>query len=242
MQSALAVSQAKYWHLRQVDLFSGLASAELRRLGELVDTDLREQGEAIYRVADLSDRIYVLKSGTIKLTRTSADGKELILYYVRPGEVFGETAITGQELRNGTATVVEDAFICSIRSDDLEGYLGRNPGLALELSRIISRRKQKIENRVIDLVSKDVRTRLAQALSELVTDFGCAEERGTLIDLPLTQSDLAQLVGSTRETTSTIFNEFRRDGWVDSEGRSIWVLDPEALIDYSWDQQSGKAA
>jgi CRP/FNR family transcriptional regulator len=242
MQSALAVSQAKYWHLRQVDLFSGLPSAEVRRLGELVDTELREQGEVIYRVGDLSDTIYVLKSGKIKLSRTSEDGKEMILYYIRPGEVFGEIAITGQELRNGTATVVEDAFMCSIRRDDLEEYLGRIPGLALEFSRIIGRRKQQIESRVIDLVSKDVRTRLAQALSELATDFGCEEERGTLIDLPLTQSDLAQLVGSTRETTSTVFNEFRRNGLVDSEGRSIWVLDPEALIDYSWDQRAGKAA
>jgi len=242
MQSALAVSQAKYWHLRQVDLFSGLASAEVRRLGELVDTELREQGEVIYRVGDLSDTIYVLKSGKIKLSRTSEGGKEMILYYIRPGEVFGEIAITGQELRNGTATVVEDAFMCSIRRDDLEEYLGRIPGLALEFSRIIGRRKQQIESRVIDLVSKDVRTRLAQALSELATDFGCEEERGTLIDLPLTQSDLAQLVGSTRETTSTVFNEFRRNGLVDSEGRSIWVLDPEALIDYSWDQRAGKAA
>ncbi len=242
MQSALAVSQAKYWHLRQVDLFSGLASAEVRRLGELVDTELREQGEVIYRVGDLSDTIYVLKSGKIKLSRTSEDGKEMILYYIRPGEVFGEVAITGQELRNGTATVVEDAFMCSIRRDDLEEYLGRIPGLALEFSRIIGRRKQQIESRVIDLVSKDVRTRLAQALSELATDFGCEAERGTLIDLPLTQSDLAQLVGSTRETTSTVFNEFRRNGLVDSEGRSIWVLDPEALIDYSWDQRAGKAA
>ena len=132
--------------------------------------------------------------------------------------------------------------MCSIRRDDLEEYLGRIPGLALEFSRIIGRRKQQIESRVIDLVSKDVRTRLAQALSELATDFGCEEERGTLIDLPLTQSDLAQLVGSTRETTSTVFNEFRRNGLVDSEGRSIWVLDPEALIDYSWDQRAGKAA
>jgi CRP/FNR family transcriptional regulator len=242
MQSALAVSQAKYWHLRQVDLFSGLATSEVRHLGELVETDLREQGEAIYREGDLSDTIYVLKSGKIKLSRISEDGKELTLCYVRPGEVFGELAITGQELRNGTATVVEDAFICSIGRDHLEGYLGRNPRLALEFSRIIGRRKQQIESRIIDLVSKDVRTRLAHALSELAADFGYDDDRGTLIDLPLTQSDLAQLVGSTRETTSTIFNEFRRDGLVDSEGRSIWVLDPEALIDYSWDQRADKAA
>jgi CRP/FNR family transcriptional regulator len=242
MQAALAVSQAKYWHLRQVDLFNGLGSADVRQLGELVETELREQGDTIYRVGDLSDTVYVLKSGKIKLSRTSEDGKELILYYIRPGEVFGELAITGQELRNGTATVVEDAFICAIRREHLASYLDRNPGLAMEFSRIIGKRKQQIESRVMDLVTKDVRTRLADTLSELARDFGIEEDEGLRIDLPLTQSDLAQLVGSTRETTSTIFNEFRRDGLVQSEGRSIWLLDHEALIDYSWHQRAGKAA
>jgi CRP-like cAMP-binding protein len=242
MHSALAVSQAKYWHLRQVDLFNGLASSDVRQLGELVETELREQGDTIYQVGDLSDTVYVLKSGKIKLSRTSEDGKELILAYIRPGEVFGELAITGQELRNGTATVVEDAFICSIRREHMNEYLTRNPKLAMEFSRVIGKRKQQIEARVIDLVTKDVRKRLADTLSDLASEFGIEEDGGVRIDLPLTQSDLAQLVGSTRETTSTIFNEFRRDGLVEAEGRSIWVLDLDALIDYSWDQRAGKAA
>ena len=73
-----------------------------------------------------------------------------------------------------------------------------------------------------------------RGLAELARDFGIPEKRRVRVDLRLTQSDLAQLVGSTRETTSTVFNEFRRQGLVDSEGRTVWVLDPETLDRYAW--------
>lgn len=114
MESSLAIAQAKYWHLRQVALFAQLAAPEVRRIGELFDTALVEAGERIYQFGDPADRIYILKSGRIKVTRASSTGKEFILYFISPGEIFGELAITGKEFRTGTATVLEDAFICAI--------------------------------------------------------------------------------------------------------------------------------
>ena len=234
MESSLAVAQAKYWHLRNVELFEGLAGAEVRRLGDLFDTELIEAGEQIYQFGDVADRIYIVKSGKIKISRTSDDGKEFILYFIKPGEIFGELAITGRGLRSSTATVLDDAFVCTIRTEHFEQLLIRHPVVALEISRIVGRRKDRTEKRVLDLVTKDVRTRLAHTLAELCEEFGEEEEGRIRIDLRLTQSDLAQLVGSTRETTSTIFNEFRRNGMVTSEGRTIWVLDRETLGEYAW--------
>ena len=237
MESSLAIAQAKYWHLRQVALFAQLAAPEVRRIGELFDTALVEAGERIYQFGDRADRIYILKSGRIKVTRASSTGKEFILYFISPGEIFGELAITGKEFRTGTATVLEDAFICAIDRVHFEAFMLRHPEVSLHVSRVIGRRKDSTERRVLDLISKDVRTRLANTLAELATDYGTPEERGVRIDLRLTQSDLAQLVGSTRETTSTMFNEFRRAGLVDSEGRTVWVLDPEALGGYALDRR-----
>lgn len=233
MESSLAIAQAKYWHLKQVALFAQLAAPEVRRIGEHFDTALVEAGEKIYQFGDLADRIYILKSGRIKVTRASSAGKEFILYFISPGEIFGELAITGKELRTGTATVLEDAFICAIDRQHFEDFMMRHPVVSLNVSRVIGRRKDRTERRVLDLISKDVRTRLANTLAELATDYGMREKRGVRIDLRLTQSDLAQLVGSTRETTSTVFNEFRREGLVDSEGKTVWVLDPEALGGYA---------
>lgn len=232
METGLAVAQAKYWHLKQVDLFEGLPSSDLRTLGDFFDVELFEEGQEIYRVGDRSDRIYILKSGKVKLCRTSEDGKELILGFVGPGGVFGELAIADEEVRGETARAVEDAFVCSIHSDKFEEFLVRHPEVALQIAAIIGTRKTAIERRVLDLVSKDVRTRLAHTLVELADAYGIPDEKGTRIDLRLTQSDLAQVVGSTRETTSTVFNEFRRAGLVDSEGRHLWVLNREALVAY----------
>ncbi len=234
METSPAVEQAKYWHLKQVALFAELESTEVRRLGGHFDTELVEAGERIYQFGDLAERVYVLKSGHIKITRASDDGKEFILYFISPGEIFGELAITGRERRTGTATVVDDAFICAVDRHHFEAFMLRHPEVSLEVARVIGRRKDSTERRVLDMISKDVRTRLAHTLAELARDFGLVEKRRVRIDLRLTQSDLAQLVGSTRETTSTVFNEFRRQGLVDSEGKTVWVLDPDALDRYAW--------
>jgi len=110
----------------------------------------------------------------------------------------------------------------------------RHAGVALEVVRVIGDRKDSTERRVLDMISKNVRTRLAHTLTELAADFGVRERRGVRVDLRLTQTDLAQLVGSTRETTSTVFNEFRRQGLVASEGKAVWVLDTETLGGYAW--------
>ena len=234
MESSLAIAQAKYWHLKQVVLFAGLASNDVREFGEYFDTELIETGRRVYEFGDMADRVYVVKSGKIKITRTSDGGKEFILYFIRPGEVFGELAITGQERRSGSATVIDDAFVCTVGRQDFERFMLQHPAVSLEIAKIIGRRKERTEGRMLDLVTKDVRTRLARTLAELAAEFGRPDKSKTLIDLRLTQTELAQLVGSTRETTSTVFNEFRRNGLVDSEGKRIWVLDSEALGKYAW--------
>jgi len=227
-----AAAQARYWHLKQVAMFGGLPGTDIRRLGEHSETGLVEAGQHVYQAGDPADSVYVLKSGRIKVTRAE-DGKELILYFVSPGEILGELTITGCRRRSGTATALEDAFICAIGGAYFEELMLRHPKVAVEVVRVIGGREERAEKRALEMISKDVPTRLAHMLVELAADFGERKRRGVRLDLPLTQSDLAQLVGSTRETVSTVFNEFRRAGLVDSAGRTIWVLDPGRLEGYS---------
>lgn len=229
METALAVSQAKYWHLKQLVLFAQLSDWELRQLVNIADLRLFKEGEDVYRDGDLADRLFIVRTGKAKLHKAMAGDKDVILTFVGPGELFGETAITGEETRHESATVMEDAFMCMIDRDRFHGYLLEHPDLALRITRIISERKRAVERRVIDLLSKDVRTRLAHALVELADRYGESDDKGVRIDLRLTQTDLGQLVGSTRETTSMAFNDFRRRGYVDSKDRIVWVRDLEAL-------------
>lgn len=229
MQSALAVSQAKYWHLKQVGLFSMLADWELRQLVNIADLRLFKRGEEVYVRGDLSEHFFILRTGKVKLFRETDDGKQIILGFQGAGDIFGETAATGEPYRVDSAKVVDDAFICMINRDRFAGYLLEHPDLALQITRVIADRKQRIEQRLLDLLSKDVRTRLAHALADLASRYGQQDETGLRIDLRLTQTDLGQLVGSTRETTSMAFNGFRRGGLVQSRDRVIWVLDQAAL-------------
>ena len=232
METALAVSQAKYWHLKQVDLFKTLADWELRQLVNIADLRLFKRNEDVYREGDLSDTFYILRTGKVKLYKVTPDGKEIIFSFEGPGRVFGENSVIGEECREDCARVVDDAFICMINRDRFQGYLMEHPELALQITRIIAERRKAIERRVLDLLSKDVRTRLAHALAQLADAYGEPDERGVRIDLRLTQTDLGQQVGSTRETTSMAFNDFRRDGLVAAKDRVIWVLDREALARY----------
>lgn len=232
METALAVSQAKYWHLKQVGLFSTLADWELRQLVNIADLRLFKRGEDVFLTGDLSEHFFILRNGKIKLYRVTDDGKEVIFGFHGPGDIFGETAVTGEPYRSDSARVVDDAFVCIIDRDRFAGYLMEHPDLALRITRVIAERKQAVEQRVLDLMSKDVRTRLAHALARLADRYGQQDEDGLRIDLRLTQTDLGQLVGSTRETTSMAFNAFRRSGLVRAKDRVIWVLDRDALAAY----------
>jgi CRP/FNR family transcriptional regulator/CRP/FNR family cyclic AMP-dependent transcriptional regulator len=228
METALAVTQAKYWHLRQLSLFATLPDWQLRQLVKISDLRLFKRGEEVYRAGDLSSSLYVLRTGKVKLSRESA-GKRVVLGFPGPGEMFGETAVTGQVTREDDATVIEDAFVCIIDRDRFASLVEQSPGLALHITGVVSRRKARVERRLLDLLTLDVRTRLARALVDLVDRFGVEDEGAAMIDLRLTQTDLGQLVGSTRETTSMAFNAFRRSGWVRSKDRQIWVTDRDAL-------------
>jgi len=107
--------------------------------------------------------------------------------------------------------------------------------VALWITRVVGNRLKRIEARMQDILFGDVRARLAHTLAELALDFGDEHSAGRRIRHHLTQTDLAELIGSTRETTSTVFNEFRRDGLVDREDGLIIVSDLEALRHYPGD-------
>ena len=230
MEAALAVAQAKYWHLKQVDLFTCLEDWEIRQLGGFSDLRLYRSGESLYRPGDSSDRLYVIRSGKVKLFKPVGDRRAIILGIHGEGEILGELAVFGEEVRHEHAEVVDDAFLCSIDRDRLRSYLSAHLDLTLRIAQVVAGRKDRAEKTIVDLLSKDVRRRLAQLLLRLVGHYGIPDGGlGLRIDLRLTQTTLAQMVGSTRETTSMAFNEFRRGELVDSQDRWVWVRDEEGL-------------
>ena len=232
MGTALAVSQAKYWHLRRMGVFQSLADWELKQLVKFADLRLIKTSTDVYRDGDLAHHFFVIRSGKVKLYRDLPNGKRMILDYHGVGDLFGEGTVLGEERRGENAEVVDDAFVCIIDRDQFASYLGQHPDVALHVGGVIARRRRRAEASSAALLSEDVRTRLAHALARLALEHGNEDDRGMRVDLRLTQTDLGQLVGSTRETTSMAFNAFKRDGLVDAKDRVLWVLQPDALAAY----------
>ncbi len=229
---ALFDEQTKYWRLRRSTFLAVLSDAEVREIGAHCEIRVIERGSRIYSPGDPSDSLYFVDSGSVKLCRVAVDGREVNVGVVGPGEIFGEQSIAGESSRTDAAVAVEDAVVCGLVSDELERFVRRQPELALQVSRLIGERLSEVESRIQDILFKDVRTRLAHAMARLAEKFGEDVPEGRRIAMRLTQTDLAQLIGSTRETTSTVFNEFRREGRVDTDGPFIVVHDQEALAAY----------
>jgi CRP-like cAMP-binding protein len=225
-------AQAKYWRLRRCALFDCLSDAEIKELAALCRVGVLERGGAAYEAGEHGDTVFVVESGAIKLTRVNDDGREVTVAVLGPAEVFGERALAGETLRGDRASALEDTVLCALQAGALENFLFSHPQLALRITKVMGERLQRVESRIQDILFKDVRTRLAHTVARLAEKFGNDVPEGRRIGLRLTQTELAQLVGSTRETTSTIFNEFRRDGLLDSDDHYIVVRDLEALAAY----------
>ncbi|MFQ5742691.1 MAG: Crp/Fnr family transcriptional regulator [Acidobacteriota bacterium] len=219
-------------HRKRLDLLACLSEAEIEELSQFSETLVVERGQPIYRAGENSDRIFLLKAGSVKLSRVSHDGRGITLAVLGPMDVFGELAIAGEELRQEAAEALEEVVVCAFEQRPFEHFLVQHPTLALRLVKLIGARLRRVEIKIQDLLFKDVRARLAHTLAQLAERFGEAMPGGTRIGMHLTQTDLAQLIGSTRETTSTIFNEFRRGRLVDHDGTYIIVREAETLEGY----------
>lgn len=216
----------KMWYLKQIDIFSDLNEPQLQKVNEIAIHKPLKKKEIIYLPGDRSDKVYLLKEGRVKVSRISEDGKEMTTVILEPGEIFGESALFGdEEYRSTMAEALNDAMVCTVYRNEFEDILKRQPEISLKLTKEIGKRKQEIENRLEDMVFRNVTARLAHLLLNLAKKYGKEKEEGVLIDFPLTHLEIARLIGSTRETTTTEINNLKRDGRLSVKKRAIYLTD-----------------
>jgi CRP-like cAMP-binding protein len=215
--------------LRQTPLFSGLddeAADSLR--SQLSETRLR-RGETLFREGDSGDRLYVVLEGKIKLGRSSPDGRENLMAVLGPGQMFGELSLFDPGPRSLTATAVTDATMKTLGHDQLTGWLTGYPDVARGLLGQLAARLRRTNDVVADLVFSDVPGRVAKALLDLASRFGRKADDGLHVHHDLTQEELAQLVGASRETVNKALADFANRGWLRLEPRSVVLVDVERL-------------
>ncbi|MBS2533768.1 Crp/Fnr family transcriptional regulator [Catenulispora sp. NF23] len=215
--------------LRRTPLFATLdvdAAASLR--ASMNEIELA-RGELLFHEGDPGDSLYVVLRGKIKLGRTSGDGRENLVAVLGPGEMFGELSLFDPGPRSAGATALVDSTLLGLSSDELTPWLATRPDVARALLRAIARRLRRTNDSMSDLVFSDVPGRVAKALLDLSARFGTPAEDGIHVAHDMTQEELAQLVGASRETVNKALADFAGRGWLRLEARAVVLTNVERL-------------
>ena len=215
--------------VRRAPLFTALDEAAALSLRASMDTVKIAKGSILFKEGDDGEHLYVIIDGKLKLGTSSGDGRENLLSILGPGEMFGELSLFDPGPRTSTATAVTDAKLLSLSHEKVIPWLKQNPEVSLQLLTRLSQRLRRTNEAVGDLVFSDVPGRVAKALIDLGDRFGKITAEGLLVNHDLTQEELAQLVGASRETVNKALADFAGRGWLKLDGRSVLITDVERL-------------
>jgi CRP/FNR family transcriptional regulator, cyclic AMP receptor protein len=215
--------------LREAPLFEALSDEDARALRSgIIDVHL-DRGERLFSEGDTGDKLYIILSGKIKLTKAASDGRENLLSVHGPGEMFGELSLFDPVPRTSSATAVTNARLAGLAHVDLRTWLSSRPEVAMHLLQALAQRLRRINEVKADLVFTDVPGRVAKALLDLAERFGVPTPDGVQVNHDLTQEELAQLVGASRETVNKALADFAARGWIQLAAKSVLVTDTDRL-------------
>jgi len=217
------------WYLKKIPLLAELGPEGLARLAERVEQREIRRREVVYMNGDPGEALYFVNGGRIKISKVTRDGKSLTLFYCGPSELFGEGCLIDGGPRTEMAEAVENAMLTQIDRGDFERLLISHAHLGAAMTRLMVQRRKDLETKVEALVFRDVTSKLAELLIKLGGEYGVDDARGTLVALKITHQELANLIGSTRETVSLTLSQFKRKKFICTEGRKVIISDTEGL-------------
>jgi CRP-like cAMP-binding protein len=218
----------RLWCLHRIKLLTGMSPHTIDRVRAMMRITRRRRGEWIYMLGDPSHSIYFLQEGRMKIGALTEDGGEVLLGIVGPGEIFGDVGAIQGTLRTSSAQALDDSLLCELRRKDFESLLTAHPEISLQLLKSLSARLSRAEAQVLSLVGKDISTRVREALIDLI-DFDSNSERKT-IRIRITQQDLANLIGASRQKTWEALKELQDSGVLVLSYGSILVTAPQELL------------
>ena len=218
--------------LSELALFAGLSEPDMLAIGHATTMTHCVRGQQILAPDDPPDRIHIVKGGRVRVYRVTPDGKQLTLDIYEKGTILGDMTLLGQDrLPEAYAEAIDEAVICTITPDELRRLIERYPIIGVNIIRHLSRRLQAAERELEAMAYQRVDQRLARRLLDLGRRFGVTTDRGTLIQARLTQQELAEMVGTTRETLAHTLSDFRRRGLLDAAHHQVVIRDAERLAE-----------
>lgn len=228
---ALAASEAQFvpWYWDRIDLFAGVEQRARGDFLALTECLAFKKGRHIFRAREQATHAYFLQSGTAKVYDLNPNGLVTLFWFCLPGDVLGPGAITGTREQGVNAQVVTDATVLAIKRCDLEDVLCANPRLALNLIRIVGQRLRLVSEMMVDGQGLRAEQRLARLLLRLAQNWGVMSSTGIQLPVHVPHHELANMVGSCRQTVNMLLRQFQSDGLVAVDHRTMTLIDVSGL-------------
>jgi CRP/FNR family cyclic AMP-dependent transcriptional regulator len=223
-ESPESIGENKVWYLKKNRLFANAPVDAVVDGATIFTMELLPKRTQFFDQGDATKIVYLIKTGRVRIARTTADGKDVTVAILGPGDMFGEDALFGGVEKTTIATCMEETLICRAHADDLFGLLTGNAALALNVAQMLSDRLGDASATIEDLAYAKISDRLVHLFDRLAGELGTPSADGTFLDVRLTHQDIASIIGSTRETVSLEMNQLVRAGHIKQAGGYITVL------------------
>lgn len=224
--------KSRWDYLRQISIFSDLSDEYIEKIDNISVLRSYSKGQILFMEGEPGEAFYYIKSGRVKIYKLSGDGREHILHILNQGHIFAEVTLFNQTVYPATAEVLENAEIGIIRNSELEKLIMDNASLALQLIKYLNKRLVEAQGKIRNLALYDTCARTAEALVKLAEEYGRKSEKGIELDLNLSRQELANIVGTTRETVIRTLTTFRKDKAIEVDKNSIVILDIERIKEW----------
>lgn len=222
--------KSNLWYFESVDLYELLCPTKTGNMNDTHAHTTFKKGEFVYFPEEASRYIYMISEGRVKIGSFAEDGREVIKAILSKGEIFGELALAGENVRTDFAQAMDEGTtVCPMSIEDMQALMAGNQELSLKLFKWMGFRLKKLERKIESLVHKDARTRIIEFLRDAAAWKGKKVGFETMIPTKLTHKDIAQLTGTSRQTVTTILNELKEKNIINFDRRKILIRDLSQL-------------
>jgi len=221
--------------IRRVPLFSTLSDAEFEGLEHIFVLRSYRKNQVIFLEEDTGSYMYIVIAGKVKVTKSTVGGKETLLAIHRPGDFFGEMALLDGKTSPATVSAIEDCKIVSVSKSDFNNLLLRNEKIVRQIIQVLCARLRQVWGQIQSLNYSSADSRIRSGILQLAKRHGVPDARGIIVDLKITHQELAEMVGTSRETVTRTLARLHQQNILTIDARRIIVLDSKSL-----DPLSGK--
>ncbi|MGV3489466.1 MAG: Crp/Fnr family transcriptional regulator [Tuberibacillus sp.] len=217
--------------LKRVPLFSELSHEELTRLSEITTERIVNKKQFVFMEGNKREAVYFIRSGVVKVFRVDESGNEQVINLLQDGEMFPHVGFFDESPYPSTAQAMEETHLLIIRIDDFNELLVVYPRIAIKVMKIMEQKITQLANRIQEFISEDVQHRIVHTLLRLAGNH-IIEDGSATIDMPITNQDLANMVGTSRETINRVFNQMKKDGLIETSRKKIHIFNIDELKAY----------